>query len=246
MILKKLTAILFVIIATGSMFTACSSKEKENSEDNSETIVSDTTESTKKTTLSSESIEIEKAVEAQSGDAYLAIADGQWYVQYWGTNADLLTYDAGVVPIKKNGEYTVSVNGATNGMLYDITGSIDEEYTPSGCSFMAVIVKDGNLLYPDMSIDITSIRINGEEIERTARNYTTSDDDIEMRANIYNEWTDTLPEDAHDADGSVTDSDSYSARIIDKDKVGSWTKIEVDFTVSGIGGDSDNSEDSEE
>lgn len=247
MMVKKLTAILFCIIVTGgNMFTACSSKKEEKPEDKSETAAASATENTGQTTSAFESVEVEKAVEAQSGDAYLAIADGQWYVQYWGTDSDLLTYDAGVVPIKKNGKYTVSVNGATNGMLYDITESIDEEFTPSGCSFMAVIVKDGKLLYPDMSIDITSIRINGEEIERTARNYTTSDDDIEMIANIYNEWTDTLPEDAHDSDGAVTDSASYSARIVDKDKIGSWTKIEVDFTVSGIGGDSENHEDSEE
>lgn len=246
MMVKKLTAILLCTIAAGNMFIACSSKDEGNSEKNSETTAALTTESTEKATSTDEHLEIEKAVEAQSGDAYLAIADGQWYVQYWGTDSDLLTYDAGVVPIKKNGKYTVSVNGATNGMLYDITESVDGEYTPSGCSFMAVIVKDGNQLYPDMSIDVTSIRVNGKEIERTAHNYTTSDDDIEMRANIYNEWTDTLPEDAHDADGAVTDSESYSARIIDKDKIGSWTKIEVDFIISGIGGDSEDSEDSEE
>lgn len=246
MMVKKLTAILCGIILTGNMFTACSSKKEENSEYISETTAASPTENTDKVTSDAELVEIEKAVVAQSGDAYLAIADGQWYVQYWGTDSDLLTYDAGVVPINKNGKYTVSVNGATKGMLYDINESADGEYTPSGCSFMAVVIKDGNLLYPNMSIDITSIRINGEEIERIARNYTTSDDDIEMRANIYNEWEDVLPEDAHDPNGAVTDSDSYSARIIDKDKIDSWTKIEVDFTVSGIGADSDESENSEE
>ncbi|MDE6020900.1 MAG: hypothetical protein K2H01_07905 [Ruminococcus sp.] len=244
---KEISVLLLGIIYAGSTFTACSDKKNE-SFDESETVNVTTTAETTVEPIKSTSaaIEIEKAVEAKSGDAYLAIADGQWYVQYWGTNADLLTYDAGVAEIKENGNYTVSVNGASKGMILDVTGSADDSYTPSGCSFMAVIVKDGKLLYPNMSIDITSIRINGEEIERTSQSYTTSDDDIEMRANIYNEWANELPEDAHNADGVVTDNTSYSAQIIDKNSIGPWTKIEVDFTVSGIGDDSEEPESDEE
>ncbi len=176
----------------------------------------------------------EEAVEAKSGDAYLAMVDGEWYVQYWGTTADLLTYDAGVVPITGNGDYTVSVNGASAGMLFDVTGDANGEYTPAGCSFMSVMVKDGVTLYPNMAIEITSIRVNGEELPMTAKNYTSTDDGIEMRANIYNEWVNELPEDAHDANGPVTDNSTYSAQIIDKNLIEAWTSIEVDFTVSGI------------
>ncbi len=178
----------------------------------------------------------EEAVEAQSGDAYLAMVDGEWYVQYWGSSADLLTYDAGVVPITGNGDYTVSVNGASAGMLFDITGDANGEYVPVGCSFMAVMVKDGTTLYPNMAIEIKEIRVNGEAMEMTAKNYTSSDDGIEMRANIYNEWVAAVPEDAHDANGVVTDNDTYKAQIIDKNLITEWTSIEVDFTVTGIDG----------
>ncbi len=215
MVFKKAAAILISISVLGSVFTACSSNDNKNTESSSDS-------------------EFEETVKAESGDAYLAFADGEWYIQYWGNNTDMLTYDAGVAEITGNGDYTVSLNGATKGMLYDVAGTLNGKYTPSGCSFMAVIVKDGSKLYPDMSIDIKSIRINGEEIEQIAKNYTSSDDGIEMRANIYNEWIEELPEDAHTSEGLVNGNSEYSARIIDRDKIGQWTKIEVEFTVSGI------------
>ena len=180
--------------------------------------------------------EFEEAVEPESGDAYLAIADSQWWIQYMGTKEGQLTYDAGVVPITGDGEYTVSVNGATAGLLYDVTGDANGDYTPSGMSFMAVMVKDGTTLYPNMAIEITSIKMNGEEVPMTKKNYTSSDDGVEMRANIYNEWVNELPEDAHDANGAVTDASAYSAQIVDKDAFNSgWTSIEVTFNVTGTG-----------
>lgn len=181
--------------------------------------------------------EFEDAMVAESGDAYLAIVDGEWYVQYWGSDEDLLTYDAGVVPITGDGEYTVSVKGDTAGLLYDVTGDVNGEYTPSGMSFMAVMVKDGTTLFPNMAIEITSIKMNGTEIPMTAKNYTSSDDAVEMRANIYNEWVTELPEDAHDANGAVTDNSTYSAQIVDKNAFNDpWTSIEVTFNVTGIDG----------
>ncbi len=181
--------------------------------------------------------DFEEAVAAESGDAYLAIVDGQWYVQYWGTEEDLLTYDAGVATIDHDGEYTVSVNGASKGMRYDVTGDPDDPYLPSGLSFMAVMVKDGTTLYPNMAIEITSIKMNGTEVPMSAKNYTSSDDNIEMRANIYNEWVTTLPEDAHDANGSVTDASAYSAQIVDPSAFnGEWESIEVTFNVTGVDG----------
>lgn len=246
--IKKITALLIGILAAGSVFTACSKEKDSSSVITAEPVpetTAETAEDTKDTSdaePTEQAVVFEEAAAAKSGDAYLAVADGQWYVQYWGTDADLLTYDAGVVPITDNGNYTVSVNGASAGMLYDITGSADGEYIPSGCSFMAVIVKDGSILYPNMSIEITGIRINGKDIEMTAQNYTCSDDEVEMRANIYNEWVKTLPEDAHNSEGAVTDEETYSARIIDKDKISEWTSIEVNFTVSGIGEETEETE----
>ena len=188
-------------------------------------------------------VEFEDAVAAQSGDAYLAIVDGQWYVQYWGTDADLLTYDAGVVPITGNGDYTVSVNADTNGFRYDVTGDANGEYVPSGLEFMSVMIKDGENKFPGAVITINSITIDGKEVPMTAKNYTSSDDAIETRSNIYNKYVTKPSEDARTTDGNLYDADGnevgavseYSPQIIDPEAFASgWTKVEVNFTVSGI------------
>ncbi|MBQ8724177.1 MAG: hypothetical protein IJY74_00720, partial [Oscillospiraceae bacterium] len=169
---------------------------------------------------------------AQSGEAYLAVADGQWYTQYWGDDSGLLTYGAVVPEITGNGSYTVGVTSSTEGFQYEVTGDTNGDYKPSGCSFMSVIVKDGTTLYPNMAIEITSIRVNGTEIPMLAKNYTSSDDDVEMRSTIFKKYVTELPVDAHDANGPVTDNTAYSAQIIDVSQIGEWTDIEVDFTVT--------------
>ena len=186
-----------------------------------------------------ETPEFEEAFAAESGDAYLAIVDGQWWIQYWGNIDDeggMLSYDAGVVPITGDGSYTVSVNADTNGFRFDTTGDANGELVPSGCSFAAVMVKDGTTKYPNMAIEITEIRIDGNAVDLTAKNYTSSDDNVEMRANIYNEWVldANIPEDAHTADGPLTDTTGYSASIVDPAVFADgWTTVEVDFNVTG-------------
>ncbi len=184
-----------------------------------------------------ESEKTEEPVSAGSGDAFLAITDGQRWVQYWGNTDDdghMLSYGAGIAHIDGDGEYTVSVNCDTAGFRYDITGSADGEYTPAGLGFAAVKVNEGKVLYPDMSIEITSIRVDEKEVPITAKNYTNSDDGVEMRANIYNEWVSQLPDDAHNSEGTVTEADGYSPVILDKSAFSNgWTEVEVSFRVTG-------------
>lgn len=242
---KKLLAFLLASAMMCTAFTACGDKEDSSKEESSaaETTAEESSEeetsAANESSVAGEQVQtgsFEEPVAAESGDAYLAMVDGEWYVQYWGTDEDLLTYDAGVVPITGDGEYTVSVNGATAGLMYDVTGDANGDYTPSGMSFMAVMVRDGTTLYPNMAIEITSIKMNGEEVPMTKKNYTSSDDGVEMRANIYNEWVNELSEDAHDANGAVTDASAYSAQIVDKDAFNSgWTSVEVTFNVTGTG-----------
>ena len=102
-----------------------------------------------------------------------------------------------------------------------------------------------------MSIEINEIRLDGKPVETVAKNYTSSDDGKEMRANIYNQWVSKFPEDAHTAQGPVTgEFGEYSAQIINPSSFGTWKKVEVDFTVSGIDGQSeqntDDTQDSQE
>lgn len=179
---------------------------------------------------------LEEPAVAQSGDAYLAIVDGRWWIQYWGKDEEdglMLAYGAENASITGDGDYTVRISTDTKGFRYKATGSVSGSYTPSGCSFAAIIVKDGTTKFPNMSIEVTSIKVNGKEIPMTAKNYTSSDDGVEMRANIYNEWVSSPPKDAHSPEGSVAGNPDYSAAIIDNSAFNDgWTDVEVSFTVT--------------
>lgn len=247
---KILAAIVAAAMMTAS-FTACGSSSKKNSEpDTSSKAESKAeTEAAEESSESSDAeapaetaapdsaeSEFETPVVAQSGDAILAITDKDWYVQYWGSADDILAYDAGVAHINGDGDYTVSVNIATKGAQFDVCGNPDGDYKVSGLSFACIKVLDGTTLYPNMSIAINEIRVDGTPITLAAKNYTSTDDNIEMRANIYNNYISSLPADAHNAEGPLSgEFGEYSSMIVDPEDFASWSKVEVDFTVAGIG-----------
>ncbi len=262
--MKKYLACLLAAMMMCGSFTACGGDKEESkaesagesaaeSEDDSSaeadeaaTEAPTAAEVEEVTQAETEPLDIEPVVDAQSGQAYLAIAEEQVWVQYWGSSTDsgyMLAYDAGVCTIDGNGSYTVSVNAGTNGFRADAG-----EYTPSGLKFAAIIIKDGSQTCPDAVITIDSILVDGEEIEMTAKNYTSSDDGVELRSNIYNGYmaaTD-LSGDAHSAEGPLFDADgnkldiadAYSPHVVDPADFGAWTTVEVNFTVSGMGEDS--------
>jgi hypothetical protein len=192
--------------------------------------------------VADDDVEFEDAVVAESGDAYLAINEEQGWIQYWGADDTMLTYNAGVPHIEGNGSYTVSVTADTNGFRYDTSGDAnDASAVPSGLMFAAVMIKDGKTLFPDAIITIDSIKVDGKEITMTAKNYTSSDDGKELRSNIYNGWVDKLPDDAASTegalvvDGTPTDAAAaYSPVIVDKADFATWKEVEVNFTISGI------------
>ena len=184
--------------------------------------------------VAAEDIEFEEPVVAEDGHAFLYINDGQFYVSYDGTANSLMTYAAGVPEITGDGTYTVSVDAGTKGCQFDIGGDANGDYRCDGLSFAAVIVKGGTTLYPNMCIEIKEIRMDGKPITMNAKNYTSSDDGKEMRANIYNQWVNNFPDDAHPADGAVTgEFGEYSSQIVDPADFKKWQKIEVDFEVTG-------------
>lgn len=239
---KKIFSVLCASAMLMSICTACgdSSKAESTAEESSAAETSAAAEQSSAAETAApvvaEDIEFEDQVIAKDGDAILAIVDGQWYVQYWGESKDILTYDAGIVHINGDGDYTVSVNVGTKGAQFDITGDPENGYQCEGLSFACIKVIDGTTLFPDMSIEVKEIRVDGKPIELTAKNYTSSDDGKEMRANIFNSYVNHFPDDAHTADGAVTgDFGEYSAQIVDTAAFAKWTTVEVDFTVTGTG-----------
>ena len=192
-------------------------------------------------------VEFEPANSAQPGQAYLAIVDGQWWIQYWGSaekDGYMLSYNAGIADIKGDGVYTVSVTADTNGFRYDTTGDPTDQYVPEGLSFMSVMIPDGESLYPGAVIRIENIKVDGNDVELTAKNYTSSDDGAETRTNIYNSYVSAPSDDARTPDGALYDEDGdaldickdYSAQIIDPAAFAQWTTVEVTFSITGTDG----------
>ncbi len=262
--MKKYLAALMAVTMICGAFTACgggeTASETESKADSSSAVESVEDSAAESETEESKApvavtqpaapAEMETPVAAQSGQAFLAMADSQWWIQYNGNTDDagyMLAYDAGVVDITGDGQYTVSVTADTNGFRYDTTGDVNGVYTPSGCAFSAVIIKDGETLFPNAIITIDSIVIDGTEVEMVAKNYTNSEDG-HIRSNIYNSYVSSPSGDARSVDGflyndydtsspALADAADYSAQIVDSSVYNSWTTIEVNFTVSGLGGD---------
>lgn len=189
----------------------------------------------------------DNSVSANSGDAYLAIVDGDWNIQYWGRNDDaatsMLSYDAGVAQITGNGDYTVSVTTDTPGFRFDTTGDEnDNSVVPTGLTFMAVMIKDGETKFPNAVITVNEIRVDGNVVNMSAKPYTSSDDGLETRANVYNQWLSKPSKDARSSEGALYDGEGnatdfcadYAAAVVTPEDFRTWNKVEVDFTVSGV------------
>lgn len=143
--------------------------------------------------------------------AYLMYADGAWAYQYWGADTP-----EGVTPINAEitgpGAYTVGLEFAEEAQ---------------GLAFTAIGITDGELKLPGYSIELKAIRVNGEEIA-FQKGYTSSDDGVVTRMNIYNEWVTDIPSDAHSFDGSL---ENAAPIIVDKEAFAAVKKVEADFVL---------------
>ena len=151
----------------------------------------------------------EEPEEEKEPFAYLMFANSDWSKQYWGADAEGLTpLNADVT---EAGEYTV-------GLTFDEPSA--------GLAFAAIGVDNGEFAFPNYTIEVNAIRVNGEEIE-FSKGYTSSDDGITTRMNLYNEWVAELPEDARSFDADLEEA---APIILDPAAFESVENIEVDFT----------------
>jgi len=130
-------------------------------------------------------ISLEPAVSAESGDAYLFICDEAYYLNYDGTADTLLSFSAVCTPVKENGTYTVSVTTDSKACRLAATGDMNSNLNANGIAYAAVAFRDGALLYPDLSVSIDSISVNGKEIPLTGLNVTLTPDGNDLRAEIF-------------------------------------------------------------
>ena len=148
----------------------------------------------------------------EAATAYIMYANADWSAQYWLDGNEYAGVTPANVEVTAEGDYTV-------GLTF--------ENASNGLAFMALGLKNGENLFPNHYLKINAIRVNGEAIEY-GKGYTSSDDQIETRMNIYNEWVSELPADAHSFDGTVEDA---SPIIVDKALFEGVTSVEIDFTL---------------
>ncbi len=163
------------------------------------------------------------------GEAGIAFAGGDWLAQYWLDGKEYPS-TAHTTVITGDGTYTVSVDAAAE-FEDEETGEMVTADGTADLAFAALQVVNGETLFPGMVITIDSVKFDGVEVALTGTPYTSSDDKVTTRVNLYNEWVDKLPEDARTIDGLAADA---TATPIDK-AVGEWTTMEVTFTVTGTG-----------
>ncbi len=148
--------------------------------------------------------------------AYIMYANSDWSKQYWGSEAEGVT--AVNATITGAGAYTVSLSFAE----------------PSeGLAFAALGIKEGENAFPNYTIEIKEIRVNGEAID-FVKGYTSSDDGVETRMNVYNEWVNEVPADARSFDGDVEGVDS---KMVDPALFASVNTVEIDFVLHQFGVD---------
>ena len=132
---------------------------------------------------------LEDAIELtdQTAVAWIMWNDGGWALSYSvgdDYNPDSISPGMKVtdVEITGPGTYTVGI---------DFTGTT-QGYSNS-VAFSALAIANGELLYPNYVIDIKDVQINGQKYILKGRGYTTSDNHITTRVNLFNEWVKAIP-----------------------------------------------------
>ncbi len=133
-------------------------------------------------------------------------------------DANSVTYGVEVTnaEITGAGTYTVGL---------DFTG-LNAGYAQS-TAFMALGLTNGETLYPGYVIHIKEILINGEPYEMKGKPYTTSDDGVCSRVNLYNGWITGQPNGGRTPDGSLVGA---TAQLLDPEELGKIETITVTFS----------------
>lgn len=136
-------------------------------------------------------------VDDQTALAWIMWNDGSWALTH--SVGDTYNADAiseGLVAtnavITGEGKYTVGL---------DFTGTA-QGYSAS-VAFAAIGISNGEALYPNHLVNIKEVRINGEIYRLKGRAYTTSDDGLCTRVNLYNEWVTSVPKTARLPGGNL-------------------------------------------
>ncbi len=148
----------------------------------------------------------------EPGTAYIMYSDKDWVNQYWLDGKEWPVTAENVV-VTQPGDYKVSL-------------TVPGDPAP-GLAFLALGIKDGEAIFPGMAFTVKEVKVNGEPVA-LAQPYTSSDDEVETRSNLYNEWVGELPPDARIASGNIQDS---TPKAVDPSAFEAVKSIEVAFTM---------------
>ncbi len=175
---------------------------------------------------------LEEAPESFRTDVIEVTADSAVAWIMWNSGGYGITYSVGDdynpdsisagleetdVLITGEGTYTVGL---------DFTGT--SQGFSDGTAFSALAIMNGEVVFPGFVVDILEVKINGEVYELAARPYTTSDNAITTRVNLFNEWVTEVPADSRTMDGTLT---GCSPCILDRNDscVSEMYTIEITF-----------------
>lgn len=233
---------LFILLTAAAMLSCTACREETEDSAAGSTAVSNAAQTTAATAETGLQITVRRPdapqpEAAKPGEAFLYLADASFGALYDGSAADhaLLRYGAGKAAVTGNGRYTVSVDCTDPSFQYEISnGTALSGYRCTGLQFAAVRIAGGAELFPDLTVEINEIRVDGRIVPLTAVNYTCTESGA-ICANIYHPWVRALPADAKNFAGEhIPDgTPGYSACIVSPDSFLTWGRIEADFTVSG-------------
>lgn len=205
-------------VFTDRSFTAQSSMTQEEEQASAKAAMAASLKAAEKRDAESEAPVIELTDDKSM--AWIMFNSGDWNTMY--SVGD--TYDPGSitdglvatdVEITGAGTYTVGL---------DFTG-VSAGFA-NGVVFSALAIGNGEILYPGYVITVKELLINGEPYEMVGKPYTTSDNQICTRLNIYNGWVNKVPEEARTADGDVS---NVVPSIVDPTTLGEIKSISMTF-----------------
>ncbi len=192
----------------------------EQSDMNEEDIIANAKSSIEESLVSAKAIEEENRLSDDESVAWIMFNSNDWNTIYsvgdeYNPTAKTGGVEAVDVEVTGEGTYTVSL---------DFTGT-GEGFADSTV-FCALAIANGEQLYPEYSIIIKEMVINGEVKTLKGKPYTTSDDGKCTRVNIYNEWVTSVPPEARTADGNTN---YVTPILIDNTTLGRIETIEITF-----------------
>lgn len=154
----------------------------------------------------------------KSSTAFIGFTDGSWN-SYFFKGEDVSPVVLNETTVTGEGKYTISVDWSKT-----------ETGFTSGINFMMVGIANGEKLFPKYCINVDTVKINGKKVS-FKKGYTTSDDGVITRCNIFNEWAGIHD---NDANGSTRSYDgklnNKTAKMIDFTKYKEIKSISITFT----------------